>query len=76
MAHHLDRSVGSDLSYLVLERRQREAQLIAQGLDSSHQTLHPMAGVAYCEDFIADRERFAGDQARPNPKTIAIGEQD
>jgi hypothetical protein len=56
----------------VFQRRQREAELIAQGMDSTNQPLYPMAGAAGREEFISDRERFAGDQARPNPKGIAV----
>lgn len=75
-SHPLDRPVGSDLSYFVFQRRRREAELIAQGLDSTNQALYPLAGVECREHFLADRQRFAGDSAQPSPLGVALGAVD
>jgi hypothetical protein len=57
MAHPLDHSIASDLSYLVFEKRRRESELGLQVLDSSNQRLYALPShLVQREAFVYDRE--------------------
>lgn len=75
MAHHLDRSVGSDLSYRVFELRRQRGELGAASLNTNHQLFNVPSLIANRRRFVADVEE-GSDNAQPVPLSVAVGERE
>ena len=57
MRHPLDRPIGSDCSYEIVQRRRLSGELGAQSLDSQNRRLYPIpCAIVQREGFIASRE--------------------